>query len=419
MRRHSGFVLLTAGLLVLAAAGGAARADEGGAFDGFELAAQSAGFEISYWNSEGTGGQGSVPEASADLATGPRGNALSSVAWPGPTVADMGTLVAFLSGVDEAGDLNYPVRAQASAPGGPPESETTAGPATMTAHAGDSLSRAEAHSAGTDVPGMLHAGTLISSAQTRVEIGRATAESSSEVHDIVLAGGAVKIGAVYSAALASSDGVDAATSARTVFTGVEVGGRPAVIDEQGIRFDDQRADKPGPPDPGFAAAGIEVRILEPKEVRHAAGASVTAGAATFTFAREGHVFNVTLGGATAQASAAATDAALLGDLADDTAGDDAVDEPETFDHQRGAGPTTQGASSGLLRTERLHRREDSPDTRLAGALPTAPLASYGGLPFAIVAGSVGAAALVAFGLVRLADRSLLPPVPSCGPGGDS
>lgn len=417
-------VLAVIGLLVLLAAPGTAEGEAAGEpLAGYGLGARAGGIEISYSDSEGTGGRGSVPEASATLATGPVGNALSSVAWPGPTVADVGTLVAFLAGVDQTRSLNYPVRAEASSPGGPGDAETTVGPTTtMNAHAEADLSHAHARSGGTEIPGMLRAGALASTARTAVHKGVATSQSSSEVQDLVLVGGAVTIQSVQSSARATTDGVATLADARTLFTGVEVGGRPAVIDEHGIRFEDQRTDAAGPAvaqtrDAGLSPAGVEVRVTEPVEVRDASGTTVTAGSAVFTFSQEGHRFSVTLGGATASASAVPDDEAPMADLADEVVADDLIG-PVTAAAGGGLDPAAVDLPAGDGSGHPIAPR----DRRPAGPLPVAPLPvglrSYEGLPALTVMGSVAAACLLACGLCRLADHALSPTGPECAFGAE-
>jgi hypothetical protein len=67
----------------------------------------------------------------------------------------------------------------------------------------------------------------------------ATAKAHSKVSDVSLAGGAVKIDSVTSDAFASTDGVTAKASGKTVVSGMTVGGVPVTVDGDGVHAQGQ------------------------------------------------------------------------------------------------------------------------------------------------------------------------------------
>lgn len=258
---------------------------------------------------------GSVPDVAATFDTGAVGYGRASMAWPGPLGGNAGDLIVLASGDqipperrDTFRTLNYPVRAEARSPGGPPEASFDEAPGTvMTATASDSHADAAARVEQTEVPGLGAFGSTATDASTLLDGGTARSLSSSTVNDIELAGGLLTIGSVRSEATATSDGTNATATAGTVVSDVAVAGTPAIIDENGLRLG---ADGEGTPlgevaneiaSQALRESGMQVVVTQPQmEVDGASGRAV-AGSLLIALSADGPF--IVFGGASAQAVA--------------------------------------------------------------------------------------------------------------------
>lgn len=331
-RRWARLVLAVLGLTGAVAPGAAspARAAELG---GFSLRAQADVVSLLYDNPDlplltHPVVEARVPHTTATLDTGPIGYALSSIAWPGPMVANLGTASQQLdqlcllpplpclplsTGVkDLLKPLNYPVRAEASFPQGPVDARLVPAPGVeMVSHTSDGESRASAVFSQFASPGLLSVGSLTADSVTTVRNGVAQAQSRGSLSRLELAGGLVTIDSVTSTAKASTDGSKASADGETVVGGVRLAGQPAVIDDKGVHLGTL------PPSPLLAiidralnqtlsSLGLTIALQPPRAQRDGPAASFTAGALVVGLRAAGNFVTLTMGGATASASAAVT-----------------------------------------------------------------------------------------------------------------
>ena len=380
----------------------------------FDLLAGARGYM--FYNADATGArtvEGEIPEASAKLATGPVGYGLSSVAWPGALVGNAGSLilVAQPDAPDEASQLNYPVRAEARTGQNPDTTTNTSVPGTsMKATARDDLVDAEAIVQGASGdPGSFGRSTAQST--TSLADGKGIAKAVSVVRDIDLGEGAVTIDSVVSTAEAATDGTKADGAARTVVSGVKIGGQPATIDENGVRVGD--ANQPANAivnqiaQQALSEAGIEIVVSKPSKEVDGAGATVTAGSVVFTWTTPNGPNGVVFGGA----SASVNGGAGIDDLLDDLTGDFDATGADTLPTDSG-GLGDLGSVGAPLDTGAT----DGPDTGATTpaaddnevALDTQPAVELGGRRLKageVVLGLLGAA-LVAVGMRRLSSDVL-------------
>src|SRR5438105_4555167 len=253
-------------------------------------------------------GHGAVPETSSLLQNGGVGYGLSSLAWPGATFANGGSLVGLLfpgplgqlpvpipdalsQAVHQAAPAaNYPIKAEARS-GSAPDSKFDAGPgSTLTAHA--DANRVEGLGAvqGADLPGVATYGSTRTDSLSTVDAGVGKAVATSAVHDIDL-GGVVKVKSVTSTAQAQTDGKGSSTDGSTVVSGVTIGGQPVSVDQGGVKVGDQSA-------PLNAAASqvvnqaldgmkMQVFMSQPQVTHDGASSTYTAGSLLFFWSPPG------------------------------------------------------------------------------------------------------------------------------------
>lgn len=277
----------------------------------FVLSATGGGVEVFLGDSV----DGSVPNTAATLETGGIGYARASVAWPGSLGANAGDLVILASGGEIPPEmeptfrtLNYPVRAEARAPGGPEEESFGDVPGvTMDAAAAESRSAAASDLQSTEVPGLVRfAGGSSESVSELTDV--ATADAVSTLSDVELGGGLITIESVTSTATATSDGQAASGSGETVLSGVTVAGVPATIDEHGLRLQESEVAPLGDAaneiaEQTIAQAQLEVYVTQPVVEVEGPAASVSSGSVLVVFGGQGEGVAVLFGGTTASASA--------------------------------------------------------------------------------------------------------------------
>jgi hypothetical protein len=280
---------------------------------------------------------GDVPEASANLASGPVGYGLAAVAWPGPLASNAGSLILVLqpSAPPQTNTLNYPIRAEAHTGQNPPTTKNSSVPGTtMTATAKSDVVESDADvqnassDAGTFGPSHVHSHTANTA-------GVGKADATSLVQNVNFGAGVVKIDSVTSAAEAHSDGVKADGIASTTVQGMTVNGMPATVDENGVHFGDQ-----GQPvnkavnDAALQAlgqSGFSIVMSAPTKEVKGSSAAVTAGSLIITWATGAGnpTFVWSIGGAEASVAAAA-----------------APDEASLID--TGTAPVSSGSAVGSL-----------------------------------------------------------------------
>lgn len=316
-------------------------------FVGYNLAAEANGVAVLFGNPDSQPypvAAAQVPQTSATFATGPSAYALSSLAWPGPLAANAGSLSGLLlplcvpdgNGVclpkpdTQTQNLaNYPVRAEASYPGGKPQD--SAGP--MASAAGDRFSDARASVSDFASPGIVSVGRVTTHSRTELVEGRVVATAESVLSDVVLAGGVVKIAALRTVARVTSDGGQASVDRDVTVQGLEVAGQPASITEQGLRVGTTSGENPVG---GLVTAanealldrmGITLSLTRTVEDRPGTGAAnVTTGALTMVWdlGGSGYFATVTLGGASARAQATTGDDQPVEEPAPETGSPDVV-----------------------------------------------------------------------------------------------
>lgn len=264
-----------------------------------------------------------VPHTAATYATGPSSYALSSMAWPGPLLANLGSLSGLVlplcvpdgNGIclpkpdNQTQNLaNYPVRAEASYPGGRPQASM--GP--MVAAAGERVSDAQAAIADFTSPGLVSVGRVTTHSRTELAGDEVVATAESVLSDVSLAGGLIKIAALRTVVRAASDGSEVTTSRDVTVEGMEVAGQPVTITEKGLRAGGTTGDNPAA---GLVAAaneqllrqmGITLTLTRSVEDRPGPGAAnVTSGslAMVWDLGGSGYFATVTLGGAAVRAQA--------------------------------------------------------------------------------------------------------------------
>ena len=166
------------------------------------------------------------------VVTGPNSSALASMQWPGKFLGNLGSLIQVFGGPPEAGGLNYPVRAEASS-SGPTRAEDNGAVAVAEAAIAEADARIEGFDDGADFMSFGDARTTSHSSLTD---GLGVTKTTATVTDIVLGGGAITIDSVVTRASVSTDGVKGVANGEAVVSGLEVGGQPATVDEDGVHF---------------------------------------------------------------------------------------------------------------------------------------------------------------------------------------
>jgi len=221
-----------------------AQTDDPG-LGGYTLLARGAAIEYTY-ASPGllpTGDiifQVAMPESLASLTSGPTGYALSSLAWPGPLLADLGVIVEQSTAEDQRPPFRipaYPVRAEAFNPQGPTEARSELVPgARMRAFSEGAVSEAEGNFTGLAIPLLFDIGGVTSEATSLVENGIAITRSRSELSSVSILAGLIQIESIITELEATSDGVEATATGSTTATGVTFAGLAARLDEDGLHL---------------------------------------------------------------------------------------------------------------------------------------------------------------------------------------
>lgn len=212
-----------------------------------------------------------IAHTEATLATGPTGYALASTSWPGPLVGNAGSLAVLLGAPKEAGSANYPVRAEAFSPAGPPEAEQPG----MRAAADDHSSTATAGAQDIEGQPGVATGDVRTASRSSFEDGLLTGTSSCTASDIEMADGVVEIGSVHTEASASTDGTTASSAGRTVVSGMFIAGQAAEVDEDGVRFVDPVTAPVG--EQVLSQMGMEMFVAAPRSEQGAGRAAYHAG----------------------------------------------------------------------------------------------------------------------------------------------
>lgn len=191
-----------------------------------------------------------TPESQTSLIAGPIGSATSSLGYPGPIIVGFEQLLAQSGLYEQFGfetppDLpDYPIIATARTSGpNDVRDDRTVPVGVMEAHAEGAETRAVTTAGGAGSDAVLAFGGVRSEAASTAT-GTADSTASVSVSEISIADGLITIESVASELLATSDGEAASSSGGTTITGVNVLGLPAVLDEDGLRFEEPPSDAP-------------------------------------------------------------------------------------------------------------------------------------------------------------------------------
>ncbi|MFN2539916.1 MAG: hypothetical protein ABR549_17425 [Mycobacteriales bacterium] len=431
--RRSGAGLVTAGLgcvlgAVFPGVHAFAAGEPGSGFGSYALSAAAPGAQLTvgeptycYTNPAGLQGcDGDVSQATSNLSNGPNGSATAAVVWPGALAADIGSLLITASNgalPDQARTLNDPVRAQVQT-GQSPDTVTydSVPGVTMKAVAKADLTSADSHVQSLDATSIGTFGPMASSSVTKLTGPKAAlATATSSASDIDIAG-VLHIGSVHSTATATTDGTTAKVTGRTIVSNATVAGVPVTIDEHGVSVQGNGValkTLTETVNSALAQSGLVLRVSEPQGKPIGSAAAYNAGSLVAVWKPDAtHQFSVVMGGAAVSVKAGnAFDVGTTG-------GTTGVIGTTTGTLPPG---TTGGGSSGITSPPGTGTiptstgGEPAPQTFSPGIQNAAsrhPL--YGGLsPWLGVLGLLGAA-LMAFGFKRLPDK-VLEAVPSACP----
>jgi hypothetical protein len=172
----------------------------------------------------------------------------------------------------------------------------------------------------------------------------ATSEATSLVQDVVLAGGAVKIGSVRSSARAVTDGTKATTEGATVVSDLEIAGQKAYVDENGVHSGDKGQPVNAVSEQLLGAAmkgaGLDILLSAPRNEVDGASATFDAGSLLVTWhppSDQAPTFVWSLGGARV-----AVDAEPAFDVALPEVGDVSVDAGALGPADLGGAPSSLG-----------------------------------------------------------------------------
>lgn len=224
------------------------------------------------------------PQSEADLSftsvstgTGPSNSSTASSLWPGSGLGDGFTTITQTLGL---GAADYPVKAEAAYPGGPPSSTQGAPPlATMTSTADEQGAKAAATVADL-LPAnnaLVDAAQMSSTSSTTIANDKVTATTEAVAHDLSLAGGIIDIATVRTQSTVSST-ADAAKSAGSLsVSGLSIAGFSFTVDQDGVHASGQGKSLPAlpalglPSQPADVLKSLGIEVTGPKVVKHEAG----------------------------------------------------------------------------------------------------------------------------------------------------
>ncbi|MDQ1374834.1 MAG: hypothetical protein QOJ09_2172 [Actinomycetota bacterium] len=432
--RRSGLVLLASGLGsavigVFPSVHASAADDPGSGFGSYALSASAPGAQLTvgeptycYTSPAGLQGcDGVVPIATSTLSNGPTGSATAAVAWPGALAADLGSLIITASNgaaPDQARMLNDPVRAQVRT-GQTPDTVTydSVPGATMKAVAKATITSADAHVDKLTAAGLGVFGPQTSSTTTKLsgpKTGFATATASAS--DITIAG-VVHIGSVTSTATATTDGTTATAKGTTEVTDVTVAGVPVTVDEKGVSVRGSGvalSTLTNTVNSALSQAGLTLLVSQPQGKPIGSAVTYNAGSLVAVFKPDPtHLFSVVMGGANVSVKAGkAFSFGSTGGTGGFTGTTGTLPSGTTGTGGLSGSPSTTGGSTASATTGGTDVPPPQTLTPATSAASTKPL--YGGLsPWLGGFGLLGAT-LMAFGFKRLPDR-VLEAVPSVCP----
>lgn len=241
---------------------------------------------------EGTIMELDVPLARTTISQGPLINALASPAYPGDTVAHLGTALQTF-GVPIP-IPNYPIVAESNYPPTPDK-----GASTTFSSGGVGEGRSDTSATGADVyatslaqsiPQLLDVASTDTHNNLTIAADKVVSTATSHVGSITIAG-VVTIDGIVGAAQATSDGASAKPTATLNIGKVTVSGQAAYIDDSGVHVVGQGAGDAVVPGVQqmvnglFQTDGLTVRTISPKITTNAGAATASAGALAITLDR--------------------------------------------------------------------------------------------------------------------------------------
>jgi hypothetical protein len=250
----------------------------------------------------------SLPESSANMDSGPSAYALASLVYPGPLIADLPSVLA-LGGVPNANQIpSYPVRTQAFYPAGPTNGDEQIGSGRQTVATNETSATATTNYGAAQLPGMVNVGEITSMVDTHLESAQVVSRTRVELSGVDLIAGLFHMDSVATDLVATSNGTAAATDGTTTIANLTFLGQPATVDASGVHFTSPPSDNSGAPPASnplapiggalqpvgdgltqvmtqvlgagntdanqlLSQAGIEMKLLEPSEVKSGSGAS--------------------------------------------------------------------------------------------------------------------------------------------------
>ncbi|HEY2815282.1 MAG TPA: choice-of-anchor P family protein [Acidimicrobiales bacterium] len=338
-RRSRAFFALVAVALLAASAGSAAAnaqtidtsgsSDQPGSqFGAYKLDSHGEGLSFTY-NSPGLIPgtpsplfAASLPESVANMDSGPSSYALSSLVYPGPLIADLPSVLA-LGGVPQASAIpSYPVRAQAFYPAGPTGSDTQVGTGRQSVNTSASDATATTDYGAAQLPGIVNIGAITSMVDNALGSSDVTSRTHVELSNVDLLAGLFHVDSIVTDLVATSSGSDAASNGTTTMSGVTFLGFPATIDADGVHFTSPPSSDSGAPTTTsplgalgsaltpagdgltqlmnsvigagntnanqlLAQSGIQMKLLQPSEVKSGADASRLASGLLVTITYNG------------------------------------------------------------------------------------------------------------------------------------
>jgi hypothetical protein len=241
-----------------------------------------------------------MPYASSSSSTGPSSTGVASPVYPGPTAAQLGTVLSTFqpipatlqSALDDpaVAQSDYPpqVGTGSSSTYAPPGGSTT-GVGTASSSASDSGATSTAATSDTVLPAsMLEIASSTATATTEVQASSVQATAHTDVGTIKLLGGLVTIAGLSSDATAASDGNNGEPTGNLQIGAVTVAGQAAYIGPDGLHL--SSSSQLGTLVPvlnqvltALAQAGLSVRTLAPTLTTDGTSAEVTSGALQIEF----------------------------------------------------------------------------------------------------------------------------------------
>jgi hypothetical protein len=358
-----------------------------------------------------------VPFSHAEL-TADAGHALSSAAWPGTAVGNIGSLIVLSGGPGQAAAIADPVRAEARSNTGPPtvtsDYPSAANPAiAMSATATATNVVADALMGGSQNATVGTFGTTHVTSTTKLTgASGAEATSTTLTEDLSLGpGGLISIGSVNSTAKVTTNGVAPTASGGTTVTNMKVAGFPVTVDQDGVHAQGQGGSAAAATtqiNKALAQTQTQIFLTQPTKTSSPAGMTYDSGCLLMSFG-DGKAL-VLLGGARATAGA------TLGTPFNPPAGGGPPAAPPPV----AQGPTAPigSGTTALPPAASAPLPQTAPDRSQAQLVANAMRLPGGALsPGWLIAALLGAG-LLALGLWRLPDRLLEHAATPCPLGDD-